>query len=347
MIELPTPDAAIVAKRGEIVKALEALVGPHTIISDAVGLTAFETDALTAYRCMPLAVVLPTSTEEVSKVLRYAHAEGIKVVARGAGTSLCGGALPLEDSIVVGVSKMNTILEIDYENRFARVEAGITNLAISNATAPRGFFYAPDPSSQIACTLAGNIAMNSGGAHCLKYGVTTNNILGVKMVLMNGDIVELGGTALDSEGYDLLALVIGSEGQFGIVTEATVRILPAGRRRAPHDDRLRIERQGRHLRGPPSLLPASSRWPSNSWTSRPSRSARRSPRRAIRSERGSAAHHRGRRLRRRDLRLARPTSLVSPKNSRAKALVVELLARAERAHLEGPQIRLRCHRPHR
>jgi glycolate oxidase len=169
--------------------------------------------------------VLPSTTDEVSKVLKYCHANQIKVVARGAGTSLSGGALPAEDAVVVGVSKMSRILEIDYAGRYARVEAGITNLAISNAVAENGFFYAPDPSSQLACTLAGNIAMNSGGAHCLKYGVTTNNVLGVKMVLMDGTIVDIGGSELDAVGYDLLALVVGSEGQFGIVTEATVRIL--------------------------------------------------------------------------------------------------------------------------
>jgi glycolate oxidase len=147
------------------------------------------------------------------------------VVPRGAGTSLSGGALPSEDAIVLGVSRMNRVLEIDYENRVARVEAGITNLAISGAVSARGFFYAPDPSSQLACTLAGNLAMNSGGAHCLKYGVTTNNVLGIKMVLISGEIIEIGGPHLDAPGYDLLGLIVGSEGQFGVITEATVRIL--------------------------------------------------------------------------------------------------------------------------
>jgi glycolate oxidase len=170
-------------------------------------------------------VVLPRSTEEVAKTLRYCHEHGLKAVARGAGTSLSGGALPAEDAVVIGVSKMNRVLEVDYLNRTARVEAGITNLAITAAVQPQGFFYAPDPSSQLACTLAGNIAMNSGGAHCLKYGVTTNNVLGVKMVLMDGRIIEIGGRHLDQPGYDLLGLLVGSEGQLGIVTEATVRIL--------------------------------------------------------------------------------------------------------------------------
>lgn len=226
-VQLPVPDAAIIARRESIVADLAALIGYEQIISDDDGRRAYETDALTAYKRMPLAVVLPRSTEEVSKVLRYCGDNGIKVVARGAGTSLCGGALPAEDSIVVGVARMNRVLEIDYAGRTARVEAGITNLAISDAVGTKGFFYAPDPSSQLACTLAGNIAMNSGGAHCLKYGVTTNNVLGVRMVLIDGTIIEIGSSALDAEGYDVLALVVGSEGQLGIVTEATVRILKA------------------------------------------------------------------------------------------------------------------------
>jgi glycolate oxidase len=149
------------------------------------------------------------------------------MVARGAGTSLSGGALPSPDAVVVGLARMNRILSIDYGDRTARVEAGVTNINITNAISHRGFFYAPDPSSQLACTIAGNIAMNSGGAHCLKYGVTTNNVLGVRMVLVDGTIVDIGGDHLDAAGYDLLGLVVGSEGQLGIVTEATVRILHA------------------------------------------------------------------------------------------------------------------------
>ena len=226
-IVLSELDARIVARRAEIVAQLRKLVGREAVIADEDGRRAFETDGLTAYRSMPLAVVLPRSTEEVSRVLRYCHDTGIKVVARGAGTSLCGGALPAEDTLVLGVSKMNRVLEIDYANRVARVEAGITNLAISGAVGARDFFYAPDPSSQLACTLAGNLAMNSGGAHCLKYGVTTNNVLGVKMVLITGEIVEIGGPHLDAPGYDLLGLIVGSEGQFGVITEATVRIMRA------------------------------------------------------------------------------------------------------------------------
>ena len=225
-VALPQPDQAIVSRRDAIAEDLRRLVGPQSaVISDEDGRRAYETDALTAYRQMPLAVVLPSSTEEVSRVLRYCHQHGVKVVARGAGTSLSGGALPSEDAVVVAVSRMSRILDLDYMNRVARVQVGITNLGISEVVKAQGFFYAPDPSSQLACTLAGNIGMNSGGAHCLKYGVTTNNVLGVKMVLMDGEVVEIGGAHLDSPGYDLLGLVIGSEGQFGIVTEATVRIL--------------------------------------------------------------------------------------------------------------------------
>jgi glycolate oxidase len=225
LTSLPEPDQEVLARSSTIIKELEQLVARDAVISDEEGRRAFEADALSAYRQMPLAVVLPHTTEEVSKVLRYCRQNRIKVVPRGAGTSLSGGALPAEDAIVVGVSKMNRVLDVDYENRAIRVQTGITNLAISEAVSAQGFFYAPDPSSQLACTLAGNLAMNSGGAHCLKYGVTTNNVLGVQIVMMDGEIVELGGPHLDAEGYDLLALVIGSEGQFGIITEATVRIL--------------------------------------------------------------------------------------------------------------------------
>lgn len=231
-VRLPVADKGVVDRRGEFAEGLLRLVGRDGVIADEDGRRAFETDALTAYRRMPLVVVLPRTTEEVARVLQYCHQNGLKVVPRGAGTSLCGGALPGEDAVVVCVSKMNRVLDVDYVNRTARVEAGITNLAISGKVAEQGFFYAPDPSSQLACTLAGNLAMNSGGAHCLKYGVTTNNVLGLKMVLIDGTIVELGGNHLEAAGYDFLSLAIGSEGQFGIVTEATVRILkkPEGAR---------------------------------------------------------------------------------------------------------------------
>jgi glycolate oxidase len=231
-LALPEPDYAVMRQREAIVADLRRLLDPAAIIADEEGRRAYETDALTAYRRVPLAVALPTSTEDVSRILRYCHANGIKVVARGAGTSLSGGALPAEDAVVVTVSRMNRILDIDTMNRTARVEVGITNLGISEAVKAQGFFYAPDPSSQLACTLAGNIGMNSGGAHCLKYGVTTNNVLGLKMVLMDGEVIDIGGDHLEAAGYDLMGLIIGSEGQVGIVTEATVRILrsPEGAR---------------------------------------------------------------------------------------------------------------------
>jgi glycolate oxidase len=225
MIAMPEPDPSVLRRRDVIVRELVRLVGAEQVIADRDGRRAFETDGLSAYRCMPLAVVLARTTEDVAKVLAYAHTGGIKVIARGAGTSLSGGALPTEDAIVLGLSRMNRVLAVDYENRTARVEVGITNLGISAAVAPKGFFYAPDPSSQLACSLGGNIAFNSGGAHCLKYGVTTNNILGVRIVLVDGEVVEIGGEHLDQPGYDLLGLIVGSEGQIGVVTEATVRIL--------------------------------------------------------------------------------------------------------------------------
>ena len=224
-IAFPTPDARILGRRDEILRGLGRLLPPACVVTTEDERRAFETDGLTAYRRLPLAVVLPRSTEEVSAVLRYCHDHGVKVVPRGAGTSLCGGAIPQQDAIVLGLAKLNRILEVDYGNRIARVEAGVTNLAITGAVSADEFFYAPDPSSQLACTIAGNIAMNSGGAHCLKYGVTTNNVLGVRMVLVDGTVVDIGGAHLDAGGLDLLGLVVGSEGQLGVVTEATVRIL--------------------------------------------------------------------------------------------------------------------------
>lgn len=224
-IEIPKPDPAILARRDEIVEALSKLVPVECLISDRRELVPYETDAFTAYRRVPLAVVLPETTQQVSDVLKYCGAHGVPVVPRGAGTSLAGGAIPQEDAVVIGVAKMNKVLHVDYQNRVARVQTGVTNLRVSEHVGPDGFFYAPDPSSQLACTIAGNIGMNSGGAHCLKYGVTTNNLLGIKMVLLDGTIVDIGGEALDAPGYDLLGLMCGSEGQLGIVTEATVRLL--------------------------------------------------------------------------------------------------------------------------
>ncbi len=225
-IPLPEPDKAILEQRLKIAKDLAQIAPEAVFIEDEDGRATYETDALTAYRRIPLLVILPSSTTEVSELLAYCHEKNIQIVARGAGTSLCGGAVPTEDSIIIGLSRMRRIIDIDYDNRAAVVEAGVTNMGISDAMNTRKFFYAPDPSSQIACTIGGNIAMNSGGAHCLKYGVTTNNIIGVKLVLMDGEVLTIGGDYLDAAGFDLLGLINGSEGQLGIVTEATVRILP-------------------------------------------------------------------------------------------------------------------------
>jgi glycolate dehydrogenase FAD-linked subunit len=225
MICLPEPDPELIGRRSEIVAALRELVGRANVIGDALRLKAYETDGFTAYRQPPLAVVLPESTAEVAAILRYAEREGVKIVPRGAGTSLSGGAIPAADAIVVGLGKFNRILDIDYANRCVVAQSGVTNLAISHAVADRGFYYAPDPSSQIACTIGGNVAENSGGVHCLKYGLTTNNVLGIELVTPDGEVLRLGGRHLDSGHYDLLGLTIGSEGLVGVVTEVTVRIL--------------------------------------------------------------------------------------------------------------------------
>lgn len=226
------PKPSVLARRHQIVEDLADILPEGCLISEKRGLVPFETDAFIAYRQVPLAVALPETTAQVAAVLKYCSRYGIPVVPRGAGTSLSGGAIPQADAVVIGLSKMSRILDIDFANRTATVQAGVTNINISEAVSASGFFYAPDPSSQLACTIGGNIGMNSGGAHCLKYGVTTNNLLGVKMVLFDGTIIELGGKALDAPGYDLLGLVCGSEGQLGIVTEATVRLLakPEGTR---------------------------------------------------------------------------------------------------------------------
>jgi glycolate oxidase len=225
MIRLPEPKAEVMARRAEIVAALRKIVPGEGVISETLRLKPYETDGLSAYRQPPLAVVLPTSTEQVAAVLRLCHAMGVRVVPRGAGTSLSGGALPLADAVVIGLMRMNRILEVDYDNRLAVVEAGVTNLGITNHVAADGFFYAPDPSSQLACMIGGNVGMNSGGAHCLKYGVTANNLLGLKVVTMAGEVIEIGGRHLDAAGYDWLGLLTGSEGMLAVVTEVTVRIL--------------------------------------------------------------------------------------------------------------------------
>jgi glycolate oxidase len=222
---MPEPKADILARRAQIIADLSAIVPGEGVIDTETEMRPFESDGVTAYRQMPLAVVLPSTTEQVSKVLAYAHANGIPVVPRGAGTSLSGGALPLADGILLGMGKFNRILDIDFANRTVVAQPGVTNLGITTAVAHEGFYYAPDPSSQIACTIGGNVGENSGGVHCLKYGLTTNNVLGVEMVLITGEIIRIGGQHLDSGGLDLLGLIVGSEGLLGVVTEVTVRIL--------------------------------------------------------------------------------------------------------------------------
>jgi glycolate oxidase len=226
-MKMPEPDPDLLRRKDEIAAALARVAPGALVVADLDRLRAYESDALTAYRQTPMAVVLPTNTEEVSKVLAWCAANKVKVVPRGSGTSLSGGALPLADSVVVGLSRLSRILEIDYDNRVVVAQPGVTNLAITQAVQARGFFYAPDPSSQIACSIGGNVAENSGGVHCLKYGLTTNNVLGVEMVTMDGEIIRIGGKHLDAGGYDLLGVMVGSEGLLGVVTEVTVRILPA------------------------------------------------------------------------------------------------------------------------
>ena len=225
-MEMPASKVSIINAKDRIIGLFSQILEPDSIISDPYETKAYECDGLTAYKCPPLAVLLPKTTEEVSKVLAVCHKEKIPVIPRGAGTSLSGGALPTSDGVILGTSRLTQILDLDFENRMVRVQTGITNLAVTAAVEDEGFFYAPDPSSQLVCTIAGNIAMNSGGAHCLKYGVTTNNLLGLKVVLMDGTVLELGGEYLDSGGLDLVGVVCGSEGQLGIVTEAVLKITP-------------------------------------------------------------------------------------------------------------------------
>ena len=224
-VRMPELDAEILGRRDRIVTALRSIVPGEGVIAGEREMRPYETDGLTAYRQLPMVVVLPETTQQVAEVLRYCHDEGIKVVPRGAGTSLSGGALPLGDGVLLGMAKFNRIREIDFANRVAVVEPGVTNLAVTDAVAHAGFYYAPDPSSQIACTIGGNVAENSGGVHCLKYGMTTNNLLGCEIVLITGEVLRIGGKHLDASGYDLLGLITGSEGLLGVVTEVTVRIL--------------------------------------------------------------------------------------------------------------------------
>src|SRR6516164_8399636 len=224
-LTMPQSDAAVLKRRSDVVAALKRIVPGEGVIESEAAMRPFESDGLTAYRQLPMVVVLPETTEQVSAVLAYCRREGIRVVPRGAGTSLSGGALPLGDGVLLGMAKFKRIRTIDFENRVAVVEPGVTNLAVSQAVDHAGFYYAPDPSSQIACTIGGNVAENSGGVHCLKYGVTTNNVLGCELVLMSGEILRLGGSHFDAAGYDLLGVITGSEGLLGVITEVTVRLL--------------------------------------------------------------------------------------------------------------------------
>ena len=229
---MPAPEPEILSRRDELLARLRTILPAQSVIADETARRAYDCDAFTMYRALPLVVALPETVAQVQAIMALAQEMNVKIVPRGAGTSLSGGSMPLEDGILLGLSKFNRILEIDYENRCARVQPGVQNLAISKAVEAEGFYYAPDPSSQIACSIGGNVAENAGGVHCLKYGLTTNNILGLEVVLMGGEIVRLGGKHLDSELYDLMGLMTGSEGLLGVVTEITVRILrkpPAAR----------------------------------------------------------------------------------------------------------------------
>ena len=222
---MPAVDEGVLARRSEIVAALRSIVPGEGVISSAAEMLPYESDGFTAMRQPPMVVVLPDTTEQVAQVLRYCHDQGIKVVPRGSGTSLSGGALPIADAVLLGLGKFKRVREIDFDNRAVVVEPGVTNLAISQAVAHAGFYYAPDPSSQIACSIGGNVAENSGGVHCLKYGMTTNNLLGCEIVLMTGEIIRIGGKTVEPCGYDLLGVITGSEGLLGVITEVTVRIL--------------------------------------------------------------------------------------------------------------------------
>ncbi|RKZ36638.1 MAG: FAD-binding oxidoreductase, partial [Gammaproteobacteria bacterium] len=217
------------ASHARLISELRRINGSEAVLHDLESVRPYECDALSAYRQIPAAVAIPSNVEQVSQTLALCHTMGVPVVARGAGTGLSGGALPVVDGIVLSLARFNRILEIDPVNRTARVEPGVRNLAISEATNPLGLYFAPDPSSQIACTLGGNVAENSGGVHCLKYGLTVHNIIGLKVLTIDGEMVEIGGQGLDSAGRDLLALRTGSEGMLGVVMEITVKLLPLPR----------------------------------------------------------------------------------------------------------------------
>ena len=223
-LAMPKIDRKLISKKKDVISDLEKILKPENIIDHEDQTRPFETDALSAYKQKPLIVVFPENTKEVSKILAYCNQKRIKVVPRGAGTGLSGGALPLADSILLCLGKFNKIINIDYKNRCVVAQPGVTNLSITKAVEEKNFYYAPDPSSQIACSIGGNVAENSGGVHSLKYGTTTNNLMGVEVVFMDGTISRLGGKTYDSEGYDLLGLITGSEGLLCVITEVTVKI---------------------------------------------------------------------------------------------------------------------------
>ena len=225
-MKMPAPDSEAIAAKDALAAGLRKILPPDDVIDNPAALRAFESDGLSAYRQPPLIAVLPSTTEQVSEILRFCARHDVKIVPRGAGTSLSGGALPLADGILLALSRFNNILDIDYDNRCMTVQPGVTNLAISKAVDANGFYYAPDPSSQYACSIGGNVAENAGGVHCLKYGLTSNNLLGLEAVLINGDVVRIGGAMMERPGYDLLGLLTGSEGLLAVITEVTVRILP-------------------------------------------------------------------------------------------------------------------------
>jgi glycolate oxidase len=208
-----------------VLARFRAVVGEKNCIRELEQLRTYESDGLASFRVTPGVVVLPGSTEEVASCVRIARAAGLPIVARGAGTGLSGGALPVPGCALIGLSRMRRILEVDYDNAFMRVQPGVINLDVSRHIGGQGWYYAPDPSSQSVCTIGGNVAENSGGAHCLKYGFTVNHVLGVRIVLGDGEVVDLGGPVLDTPGYDLSGVVVGSEGMLGIVTEVVLRIL--------------------------------------------------------------------------------------------------------------------------
>ena len=224
-LQMPKVEKSIISNKDKIVSDIGKIIKEENILSHNDEIKPYETDALVAYKQTPLVVVLPETVEEVSAVLKYCNENKIKVVPRGAGTGLSGGSLPLADCVLLAMGKFNKILELDYKNRCVVAQPCVTNLSITQAVQHEGFYYAPDPSSQIACSIGGNVAENSGGVHSLKYGTTTNNLLGIEVVLMDGTVTRFGGKTMDSEGYDFLGLMTGSEGLLGVITEVTVKIL--------------------------------------------------------------------------------------------------------------------------